>query len=307
MRITRRPSISLAAALTLAALVSPPASGASGASLPSPKPGTAAQVAALVKASSTIATLPKGLVPSLTQAPTDRANTTYPTSVTCLTLTACAFGDTTSDTVVVLYGDSHAQMWLPAIAPDATALKVRLVLVWNPACPVIDTTLVTPYCQSFRATTVAKIHALDPALVLLADRTSDVVAPDGKPISSAQWQLGMVATIRALKSATTRVAVIGDVTQFNEPVPTCLAQHPTKVRECAVPYANPSTQPHFVAEQNAATTTKVPYIATRGWLCTATCSAVVGPMVVYFDQGHVSSTYAEYLSGVWKTVLKPLV
>lgn len=304
MSVTRRPAITLVTAVVLAALVSPAASGAP---LPTPKPGTAAQVTSLVKASSAISSLPKGLVPSLTQAPTDRADTTYPSSVTCLTLTACAFGDTSSSTTVVLYGDSHAQMWLPAIAPDATTLKVRLVLVWNPACPVIDTTLVTPYCQSFRATTVAKIHALDPTLVLLADRTSDVVAPDGKPISSAQWQVGMTETIDALKSATTRVAVIGDVTQFNEPVPTCLAQHPTKVRTCAVPYANPSTEPHFVAEQSAAAAAKVPYIATRGWLCTATCSAIVGTMVVYFDQGHVSSTYAEYLSGVWKAVLKPLV
>jgi hypothetical protein len=198
-------------------------------------------------------------------------------------------------------------MWLPAIAPDASVLKVKLILVWNPACPVIDTTLVTPYCQSFRSAMVPQIRAIHPALVLLADRTSDVVAPNGKPITTAQWQKGMTETIDAIRSASTKVAVIGDVTQFNESVPVCLSQHPTAVQKCSVPYANPTTQPHFTAEQAAAQATKAPYIATKGWLCTATCSGVVGNMVVYFDAGHVSSSYAEYLSGVWKTVLKPLV
>jgi hypothetical protein len=285
-----------------------PAAGA-GAAVPLPAPGPAPQVRELVASSTSIKTLPAKLVPSLWSASSDLAGNLYPvTRGGCQDTTQCVFGDLSSKTTVVLYGDSHAQMWLPALAPVALRQGFRLVVIWTPACPVAEVAIGTSGgCDQFRKTAIKAIVSLDPTLVLLANRTTSLVSPSGKLIKKRTWEEGLEATIEALQSTSTSVAVIGDVTQFNAPVPTCLAAHATKVQKCAVPYENPAFTQKFATEWSAAQATGAGYVNTRTWLCASLCSPVIGDMVVYADKGHVSASYAEYLTDVWNTRVRSLL
>ena len=281
-----------------------------------PKPGTASQVAALVAASGSITTLPSKLVPPLSQAASDTAGAYYGVAGRrCGGVTKCVFGAVRAKRTIVLFGDSHAQMWLPALAPAAQSLGYRLSLVWMSGCPAATVSVwdagthsVNKLCNSWRTKMVAQIHELGPALVLLASRTSDIPGPDNRPTTDAAWMAGLEQTITELKSATTTVAVIGDVTVFSpKPLPECLAAHPTSVQACAVDNPNGKTRQHFAAERAAASAESVAYLDPQPWLCTATCSPVIGHMVAYYDDFHVSATYAEYLSGVWESAVKALL
>jgi hypothetical protein len=217
-------------------------------------------------------------------------------------------GDTSATRTVVVYGDSHAQMWLPAIVPLAVAAHVRVVVIWTSDCPVVSIrTSVIGGCARFRTNAIAAITRLRPALVVLGERTTDIAGPHDAVITGTAWQRGLETTIRALQSPVTKVAVMGDVGQFDTPVPDCLAAFPTDVQRCTVKNPNPRFTQKFAAERAAALATGATYVDARQWLCTKRCAAVIGTMVVYSDQGHVSSTYAEYLTDVLAADLDPLL
>jgi SGNH domain (fused to AT3 domains) len=281
-----------------------------------PKPGTAANVAALVAASSSIETLPSDLVPPVAQAASDTPGAYYPVANhACTGVSKCVFGDSTSKSTIVLYGDSHAQMWLPALIPVAEATHDRLVLVWEPGCPAATVSVwstpmhsINGSCNRFRTSMISRIKKLDPILVLLADRTSDIPGADNQPTTAKDWQTGLERTIVDLKSTTTSVVVVGDITVFSPLVlPECMAADPTSIQTCSVNNPNGKTRQQFAAEKAAARKEEVKYINPQPWLCTTICSPVIGNMVAYFDTFHVSATYAEFLSGVWGAALNPLL
>jgi SGNH domain (fused to AT3 domains) len=281
-----------------------------------PKPGTASQVASLVAASSSIERLPSKLVPPLSEVASDTAVAYYGAAGRhCDGVTKCVFGDLKATRSIVLFGDSHAQMWLPALVPVAQSQGYRLSLVWMSGCPAAtvsvwdaDTHSVNSSCNSWRTKMVAQIHKLAPTLVLLASRTSDIPGPDNHPTTNTAWMTGLEQTISELETTKTTVAVIADITVFSpNPLPQCLAANPSSIQSCAVSNPNGKTRQHFAAEQAAAAAEGVAYIDPQPWLCTNVCSPVIGHMVAYYDTFHVSATYAEYLSGVWASAIKPLL
>jgi SGNH domain (fused to AT3 domains) len=281
-----------------------------------PKPGTASQVAALVAVSSAIEQLPSKLVPPLSEAASDSAGAYYGAAGRhCNDVTTCVFGNLGAKRSIVLFGDSHAQMWLPALVPFAESQGYRLSLVWTSGCPAATVSVwdaqthsVNAACNSWRTKMIAKIHKLAPTLVLLASRTSDIPGPDNHPTTNSAWMMGLEQTISALETTKTTVAVIGDITAFSpNPLPQCLAANPSSIQACAVSNPNGKTRQHFAAEQAAAAAEGVAYIDPQPWLCTNVCSPVIGHMVAYYDTFHVSATYAEYLSGVWASAIKPLL
>ena len=316
LRIGRILSVRSVAVLALAGASVLGSSGASSASSSFPAPGTAPQIASLVAKSHLIKSLPANLDPSLGSLGQDSFSHYYPSTgpYGCVTTTQCVFADTHSSKSVVLYGDSHAAMWLSALIPAVTAAHERLVLLWYPFCPTANVKVWNPLtrspnvqCGTYRTKFAGMIHALDPRLVLLADRTSGNRNYSNKEISDAAWKAGEIETIKNLRSSTTRVAVIGDISVFSSNVANCMAANQSNVQRCSVGNPSPKKDQHFAAERAAATSQNVPYINAEQWLCTSTCSSVVGNFAVFFDQFHVSATYAAFLSGVFASALKKLL
>jgi hypothetical protein len=279
-----------------------------------PAPGTATQVTSLVSASVKILKLSNTTVPSLSGAPTNTFGNTYPyTDPSCSTMTRCDFGDLTSKKIVVLFGDSHARMWATSVIPELKVMKYKLVILWRGLCAAASldmwnpiTNSIDPQCKAWRTQMINLIQGTHPSLVLVSNATSRT-ATATTSISSADWTTGLVKTINALKSAATKVAVIGDPVSFTYDVPSCLATYPSKVQFCSVKSPNPSKPAHRSAEIAAAKDTSVPYIDTLSWLCRSSCSPVIGNMIVYSDSNHLTYTYAKYLSKVMGLKLKPLL
>jgi hypothetical protein len=307
----RRPLVTFVAVVSLLAV----ACGSAWASLAKPAPGSPSQIAALVAAADTIHRLPSHLVPGLVALGSDDAPGYYPVTANgCSGTTQCVFGDRSSPKVIVLFGDSHALMWLPAIAPVAERLGYRLIVEWRPGCPAATvnvwdrlTNSTDEQCNSFRRRAIASTHALRAALFLLADRTSYVRATRTLLVTNKAWTEGEEKTISSLRTSTTEVAVIGDITIFGFNVVACLASNERNVQECSVPNPNPKINDHFAQESAAAKAEDVPYLNPQPWLCTKVCSPVIGNMAVYFDSAHVSATYSEYLARVWAATIRPLL
>ena len=191
---------------------------------------------------------------------TDSTFALYPqTYYSCVQPTQCVFGDATSPRTVVLLGDSHAAMWLPALIPMMTAARDRLVLLWYQFCPTGNLSIWNPLthganakCSEFRMNAISMVKRITPSLVLLADRTSNVRNQLDEPISGATWKNGEIKTIEMLKATDTKVAIIGDISILAKAIPDCLAAHPTQVQKCSVSSPYPKLDQHFSAERAAA-------------------------------------------------------
>ena len=305
-------------AIAVAALLAVWGTGAiAEASAPLPVPGTAKAIQHLVATSPSIRVLPRNLTPPVAQIHLDNPWAYFKTLrwPDCPTLTSCVLGDTASRRVIVLFGDSHALMWLPAIEPVAQHDGYRLDLVWSPNCPAASVTYwnwptrsYATGCDQWRTSSLAAIRQAHPHLVLLASETADRWASSRALMSDAQWKAGLLKTISLLHLPGTKIAVIGDIQTLDLAMPDCLAAYPTAVQRCGVALPNPvvKNRGHQLAEAAAAREAGVLYVNTLPWLCTTTwCSPIVGTMVSYINDWHVTATYAHFLSGVFGDALRP--
>ncbi len=293
---------------------SPMLAGASGLS------PTSAQLAAEVASGLHQQALTAAEAAQLLGAPGDFSWSNYPTleskdtGSTCSTTFHCVYGDVTSSKVVVLFGDSHALMWLPALAPLAAADHERLVVLWLGLCPAAQVSVYfadvdDPYvCNTWRSAMERLIVGLHPSLVLLADKSSDEPSANGSHVTASVWQRGMGATIAALRTPTTKVAVLGDAPTFAKSVPVCLSMHPTSLQRCTVRFDDPATRGLSGAEAAAAGAGGARYINTESWFCAHDqCPAIIGGTIAYVDSNHVSFAYAQQLSGALGTALAGLM
>lgn len=287
---------------------------ASGIASAAGSPATATQVKALVAASTKINKLTPALAAELTDESALETRLVYP-SVGLACLTACTFGNLNSKQTIVIFGDSHALMWLPAVLTAEPAYKIDLF--WNPTCPLVAIPGIafsdgapTAGCAPFRTSTIAAIKTIDPKLVILGERTYlAFTRPGDSPISNARWARALEATIRMIKTKTTSVALVQDVIAFDGNPLTCVAAYQSAIQKnCTVANPNQNALGHQPAEKTAAAATGVKFVVTIPWFCTAKkCSPAVGNNLVHYDQGHVSVPYAKYLSGVFGAAIKPLL
>ncbi len=285
-----------------------------------PSPGTASKIATLVAASPAITTLSPTVASELASAANNNPAVDYPSTRNgCLVLSSCVFGDKKSKKKLVIMGDSHAQMWIPALNRIGDAEKLKVIVLFMALCPAasVDDVWLADYhsdytaCTTQRTTWITAIDKLHPVTVLLADHTANVytAASGGTvPFTSAAWQAGMETTITDLHPSKAKIAIIGDSVTFDRSPNLCLADSPTAVQSCAAANPNPDHPGQQAAEEAAAKAEGVLYVDPTKWMCTSTvCSPVVGNYIEYYDAYHFSCTYAAYLSGVLQTALKKVL
>lgn len=279
----------------------------------STKTGTAAQVAHLVATSHTITKVDSKVAGELSSQRLD-PQLVYPVvRHGCSTATQCVFGDVKANRTVVLFGDSHAMMWLPAMIGVANADHLRLVLLWAPACPASNVKgydyteeVVAPgyRCPKWRAVAFGLIAKMRPIAVLIGERTAAIVhASDRSPFTTKEWTPALESTINRIKSKATKVAVLEDLVFFDSSVPPCLASYPSAVQTCSEANPSPTFPGQQAAERAAAKTTGTTFFPTRQWFCVTRCSPIVGEMVTYYNASHASAIYTAYLAGVMGTAL----
>ena len=304
--------------------VASPASAASRRAAPSV--ASTAQVLQAVAAATSIKTVPSDLTPSLQ----DFVGSSVPAAVgpdimldndgcnpdlAGTTLPSCVFGDPKGSKTMVLYGDSHAQMWLPGFNAMAKRMHWKLVLLSKAACPSVDlsfwnwpTNSPYPECNTFHQYATNRINKMDPAVVVFTSWWhGNGIVPNGYPPTLAQWQAGLEQSINSITSPGTKKVVWGDIAYLAQTGPDCLAAHETDVQACSTPASQAVLTDHEQVLKAAAQATGATYIATTPWLCTSTCTAVIGKYEVYADSSHITSSYAGYLQGAIAEALQPMM
>ncbi len=251
--------------------------------------------------------VPSNLNPSLADAHGDKArpfldgcNATY--GVT--SVEHCTYGATGSATSVVLFGDSHATQWFPALDAIANLRNWRLIVADKSTCPPLELTVYSPVlgrtyteCAEFRRSALDRIRAERPRIVILG--VARHYSTDYHfTVYSDAWISGLAAMVREIRALGPQVIVMGATPKPNLPdVPSCLSAHLSDTAACTTPTANAVNARGVAAERNAVQHAGGAYIDVEPWICTPeTCAVIVGNLLVYRDDNHLTTTYVTWLT-----------
>jgi peptidoglycan/LPS O-acetylase OafA/YrhL len=275
-----------------------------------------AQVEAAVTASAGVRAVPANLTPPLASAASSEAAPMVDGCLQSYTAAAvdsgCLFGDTTSTRTALLFGDSHAAMWFPALDAWADANGWRLYVWTKAACPPVDITLFSPVldrtwteCQEWYADALAAAATLKPGLAVLG------IAPNYDSAyhvtqNGPAWLSGLDHTVSSLRADGASVMVLGSVPSPPVDVPVCLSGQLEDVPACTFsPVGQRVSGGGLVGIDQAGDRAEAATVAQAGgfyldvdpWFCTSTvCDVIVDNLLVYRDNSHITVPYAQYLS-----------
>lgn len=219
----------------------------------------------------------------------------------------CTFGDRSSSTMVVLFGDSHALQWFDVLQQLANQSRWRLVTVLKFGCAAadIDPVIATrsELCRAWRGQAVQTIVSLHPTLVLAGSFTSRFSESNPGGPTLNRLTLGTRGTLDSLTRAGLSVVLLRDTPLPPFDVPTCLARsalHPWLARTCEFDRDAALNPLVFEAEQRAAAgMPRVHFLDLTDQVCPGSvCPAVVNNMIVYRDKTHLTGTFASSLAPI---------
>jgi peptidoglycan/LPS O-acetylase OafA/YrhL len=268
-------------------------------------PGQSPPVDAIVQAM-TATGLPSNITPSLQGAisdmPTIYSNNCH-ASFSAIQPKNCVYGDPASSTVIGLYGDSHAAQWFPAFEKMAIKRSWKLIIYTKRGCPPADIPTyskvlgkVYKECAPWRENVLKQMVADGVQTVFIAHFDRLLSASTRVPMWQKEWRTGLQSTIDQLTAKGITPVLMEDTPYPGQDVPTCLSRHYTNVQLCnpVISSAYRDDMHQMLEDFDAA---NVHVLWTRHWFCTdAGCPTVVGNILVYRDDNHMSVTFASFIA-----------
>ena len=192
----------------------------------------------------------------------------------------CTYGVKDSKKILVLYGDSHAAQWFPALEKIALRQGYRLVSLTKSACPSVEVlradqgAFKNADCNRWRQNSIARIKSLKPDAVIMSS-FQYFTPPSGNPSRGRWWNEGQRKLLSNVRGASPKLIYIGDTPHPQRDIPSCLASH--KIKDCN------STEKTPVKIINGFLK-----IDPTPWMCTNICPAINNGYVVYRDASHIS-------------------
>jgi hypothetical protein len=242
--------------------------------------------------------------PPLISAPRDFA---ISSNSTCLSASSvpsrCEFGDQKAPVATVaLVGDSLAGQWSSVLDVIAKKQHWRLVVETHSGCPFGATVIVHPGsggkpdtgCHDWGTAVLRDLLTdIKPDVVITSDSPTDGTLADPKANSTARAEIGsgMADYWKQLQAAGISVVAIAESPSMVGSGPDCLSSRTGSVKSCS----RPAAKAIFHAtplEKAASLAPSSRLIDLNSLICgKTTCLPVVGNVVVYRDQHHLTKTY----------------
>lgn len=230
------------------------------------------------------------------------------------TVRTCSFGDPAAPTHVVLLGDSHALQWVPALTPLLADRGWRLTTMLRASCTPNQALMYTPSqaqqdtCAAWArdaVDTIARDASVDLVITSAYDNKRWVPAPGLDPYWTGVR--GYEQTWRRFTATGARVVVLHDTPR---PLPgvgrvqecvaddpaaaTCARKRDTATRGSAWRDGRDDAMSQAVRELADPRVRLVDL--TDSFCLPDRCPAVIGNVLVYADDNHITPTYARTLS-----------
>jgi hypothetical protein len=208
--------------------------------------------------------------------------------------THCTYGDRKSAHVLALVGGSHSAHWLPALDLLGKQHGFRVVVYSKSNClfseldASIEAEKLDSWCQKWNART----------LEILLEERPEVIFTTATRGSGAEEYVptGFLQRWAKLDAAGIKVIAIRDTPWMEFWVPECLEVHGHDSGECsqAADHVLARTSPLARLAQRPS---KVQFIDMTPYFCDSReCPAVVGNVIVYRDDSHITAAYSRTLA-----------
>lgn len=222
--------------------------------------------------------------------------------------------DATVDVAVV--GDSHAGQWIPALAELANKAGLRIHIHTKSSCPftlaeVMSRGEVYEECSRWNRNLMEVLRATRPAIVVSSASSVYRGRDDEGRTGAEAIAAGQQALWRELESLGAQVVVIRDTprpARVGVDPAECLAQRDSRPADCSLVRAEivvpESEDPNVLG---ARALPSVHLVDLTDYICSAAaCDPIVGNVVVWRDNNHLTASYAMTLAPALYANLGPL-
>ncbi|MFM1910577.1 MAG: hypothetical protein RLZZ545_1275 [Actinomycetota bacterium] len=208
----------------------------------------------------------------------------------------CTYGEKGAKRKVVLFGDSHAAQWFPALEEIAKKENLELISLTKSACPgpavlKIDSgEYKNADCFAWRENSFRRIAELKPYAVILSGFQHFQI-PNGYSSRREWWQEGQRKTFKALQGHARHIIYLTDTPHPEQDIPNCLAGGVIAQCNDTKP-SEPISIPGLKS------------INPTSWLCDGECKSVVNGIVAYRDGSHISRLMSASLAAKLQLALQ---
>lgn len=268
-------------------------------------------IATAIASAMKVTKLSSDITPSLTTARTDKSEwlkESNPCSVDFAEVRVpnCSGGDSTATRLIVLYGDSHASMWMPTIDQIAKKNGYRVELYAKLACPLVEAPIWSyqlnrsfTECTQWQQLVLPKIKSAKPDILIVTDQWKPAVVDGNKSDFDTEtlWEKEFPKALSNLNQMSKKLIVIGNNPSMTTDSVNCLSRPGVNISICASVRTKADNNAINKIEASAAKDLKATYIDTVAWACDSyMCPAVIDNKIVYFDQWHFTATYVNWLT-----------
>ncbi len=237
--------------------------------------------------------LPSNVQRNLVDAPKDIANFGCIDQLEDKTFklrSGCVIGDINSNRTMVVIGDSHAWQWGDAFDEVGKRLKVKVVTITKSGCSAEDYKIHNDQlgrdyteCATWRQSAMRAIGELHPQVIVVTSRARREATKEGAETTFSQ-----------LRNTGAKLIYMTDTPHPGVNIPDCLATHTSNMAACDRPVSEVVGYPEARAmEREVAQKYGAVVMDVLPAFCTSTtCPPVIGGRIVYFDDSHVTASYA---------------
>lgn len=270
---------------------------------------TETQITHDVNAATKLTSLPKQVAKGLLKARKDKSPWLDQECSVDFTSTAtpiCEGGDLSSTKTVVLYGDSHASMWMSAISAIGKKKGFKVRLFAKLACPIVEIPIWSyqlnksfDECSAWQSKVLVQIQDLKPIAIIATNQWKPVMV-DGKKSdfdTPFVWENAFPKALAHLNSLAAKLIVIGNNPSLNQDPVACVSKPKVNLALCSTGRTQADNSRFNKIEQESVMQLNGTYIDTVNWACTSTlCPVVIANKLAYFDQWHFSESFVKYLT-----------
>jgi len=235
--------------------------------------------------------------PSLLTAGTDNVNLGSCSQYPKFTGKVCQLGDPTGTKSMVIFGDSHSTMWVPALAIIAKQEHWKLYTVVREACGYDTYVGIDPgegkgnVCDTFYSWAKTQITKIHPDVLIMGSYTN-----------TTNWVQGETMVVNQLKPLAKRFILLStspETRQLSRGIQApnvCLTTAGANQGTCLVPMPTGRIENDLQTAAIAAQT-GVQYLNVTPLFCDAgECPAIINGMIPTYDGAHLTPQYSKYVA-----------
>ncbi len=210
----------------------------------------------------------------------------------------CVYGDPEGPRIV-LFGDSHAAQWFPALSAIAEERGLALEVHTKSSCPsvsaeVLRAGLAYTACTQWRDSVIDRINESEPAYVVISNYGIAPLADKSAEYEEI-WGSALSATISRIDAP---AILIADTPNLGHTPSVCLSANLFDSLACGRPTSTAVASATRKTEELVAEAAGVPYVDLTDLICSdqQRCDPIIGDTLVYRDAHHLTAAFSHVLA-----------